>query len=258
MPSSPSKAKETGLLDLALEAHGGSEQWSRAKTVRARLHMVGPTWTALGQEKTFAGVDVAVEVHEQRTVFTGFTGPGMRGVYTPDRVAIEDEGGAVLQERHAPRETYPVRGHDARWDPLHALYFGGYGMWNYLTAPYLLTLSGVRTEELEPWQADGERWRRLRVTFPPHIATHSTEQVFHYDESGLLHRLDYAPYVMGSPPAVHRTEAHRTVSGLVFPTHRYVLPVQDGHPGPEPVIIVDFTDITVDFSHGTQPPRGEQ
>jgi hypothetical protein len=250
-----STAQGTELLDLVLEAHGGHEQWSRATTVHARLHMVGPIWTALGQEKTFAGVDVAVEVREQRTVFTGFTGPGMRGVYTPDRVFIEDEGGAVLRERSAPRESYPIRGADTRWDSLHALYFAGYGMWNYLTTPYLLTLSGVRTEELQPWQVDGERWRRLRVTFPPHIASHSTEQVFHYDESGLLRRLDY---VMGRRPAVHRTEAHRTVSGLVFPTHRYVLPVEDGRPGSEPVIVVDFTDITVDFSHGPQPPRGAQ
>ncbi|GII57309.1 hypothetical protein Pth03_56980 [Planotetraspora thailandica] len=242
------KTEGPGLLDLVLEAHGGIERWSKAKTIRARLNMGGPTWTALGQEKIFAGLDVAVEVNEQRTVFTGFTGPGLRGVYTPDHVAIEDQHGTVLQERHAPREAYPDRDGDARWDPLHALYFGGYGMWNYLTAPYLLTLPGVHTEELEPRQVDGERWRRLGVTFPRHIATHSTEQTFHYDESGLQRRVDYAPYVMGNRPAHHYTEAHRTVSGLVFPTHRYVLPVEDGHPGHAPIIIVDFTDIAVDFA----------
>ncbi|SNT30323.1 hypothetical protein SAMN05216276_103354 [Streptosporangium subroseum] len=242
------KIQESGLLDLVLEAHGGIERWSRARTIRARLDMSGPAWTALGQEKIFANLDVAVDVHEQRTVFTGFTGPGLRGVYTPDRVAIEDRRDTVLQERHAPRESSPVRDGDARWDPLHALYFGGYGMWNYLTTPYLLTLPGVRTEELEPWQAGGEQWRRLRVTFPPRIATHSTEQTFYYDKSGVQRKLDYAPYVMGDRPAEHHTEAHRTVSGLLFPTHRYVLPVQDGRPGPTPIIIVDFSDITVDFA----------
>jgi hypothetical protein len=60
-------------------------------------------------EKTSVGVDVEVDAHEQRTVFTGFTGPGLRGVYTPGRVAIQDEDGAVLQERRAPRETFPAR-----------------------------------------------------------------------------------------------------------------------------------------------------
>jgi len=58
--------------------------------------------------------------------------------------------------------------------------------------------------------------------------------------------LDYAPYVLGSRPAAHLTEAHRAVSGLVFPTHRYVLPVHDSHLGPAPIITVDFSDLTVD------------
>jgi hypothetical protein len=49
----------TGLLDLVLDAHGGFERWSKARTIRARLNMAGPTWTGLGQEKIFTDVDVA-------------------------------------------------------------------------------------------------------------------------------------------------------------------------------------------------------
>lgn len=240
--------QRAGLLDLVLRAHGGIERWRRARTIRARLSMGGPTWTALGQERTFADLELAVDVHEQRTVFTGFTGPGLRGVYTPGRVAIEDLDGTVLRERHAPREAFPPRDRDTRWDSLHSLYFAGYGMWNYLTTPYLLTLPGFRTEELEPWQSGDERWRRLRVTFPANIATHSAEQIFHFDESGLQRRVDYAPYVMGNRAAAHHTEAHRTVSGLVFPTHRYVLPVLESGLGPAPTIVVDLVDITVDVA----------
>lgn len=162
---------------------------------------------------------------------------------------MKDQDGTVLQVRDNPRESYPPPKNDTRWDDLHALYFGGYAIWNYLTSPYLLTLPGVQTEELTPYQADGERWRRLRVIFPPPIATYSTEQVFYFDESGLQRRVDYAPYVMGNRPAAHYTEAHRTVSGLVFPTHRSVLPVLDGRrPGPTPIIVVDFSAITVDFA----------
>lgn len=245
-----------GLVDVVLKAHGGRERWSLARTVRARLRMVGPLWTALGQEKTFDGIDVAVDVQRQRTVFTGFTGPGRHGVYTPDRVTVQDADGTVLEERRSPRESFPARAPGVHWDSLHALYFAGYGMWNYLTQPYLLTLSGIRTAELEPWHADGSEWRRLRVTFPPHIATHSTEQTFHYDAHGRQRRVDYAPAVLGGLPAAHHTEAHRTVSGLVFPTHRYVLPVRDGRPGPEPIIVLDLSDITVDFTEQPQPSPG--
>ncbi|MEV2211290.1 hypothetical protein AB0H86_07400 [Streptomyces sp. NPDC050997] len=32
------------------------------------------------------------------------------------------------------------------------LYFAGYAMWNYLTAPYLLTRPGVVVRELVPQQ----------------------------------------------------------------------------------------------------------
>jgi hypothetical protein len=34
-----------------LDAHGGIERWSKAKTIRARLTMAGPPWTMIGQEK---------------------------------------------------------------------------------------------------------------------------------------------------------------------------------------------------------------
>jgi hypothetical protein len=247
------------LLDLALEAHGGVERWSRVRTIRAGLRMVGPLWTALGQPTIFANADVTVDTREQRTVFEGFTGPGRRGVYTPGRVAIEDQRGTVIEERLGPRESYPARTPEVRWDPLHALYFGGYAMWNYLTAPYLLTLPGVRTGELAPWRADDGQWRRLRAEFPPKVATHSTDQTFYFDESGLQRRVDYAPYVLGGRPAAHRTEEHHTVSGLVFSAHRYVLPVQGGQPGPTPIIVVDFADISVDFSdrpHALPERRG--
>jgi hypothetical protein len=124
------------------------------------------------------------------------------------------------------------------------LYFAGYGLWNYLTMPYLLTLHGVQTEELQPL----EELRRLRVSFPPWIAVHRTEQVFHFDESGLLRRLEYAPEVLGGRPAVHYTEQHRMASGLLFPTYRHVHPIQNGSPGQNPIITIDLSDIVVDFA----------
>lgn len=248
--------QRTGLLDLVLDAHGGRQVWRRARTIRAHLHMVGPTWTGLGQEKTFAGIAVAVDVQRQRTEFTDFTGRGLRGVYTPKRVTIEDADGAVLQGRRLPRESFPPRGRETKWDALHALYFAGYGMWNYLTNPYLLTLPGVATEELEPWQAGGHHWRRLHVTFPSYLATHSTQQTFYYDERGLQRRVDYAPYVLGSPPAAHHTESHQRASGLVFPTHRYVLPVVEGKPVAQPSIVLDLHDLAVEFAGEAQTFEG--
>ncbi|MCX5095222.1 hypothetical protein OOK36_41540 [Streptomyces sp. NBC_00365] len=90
--------------------------------------------------------------------------------------------------------------------------------------------------------------RRLHATFPEDIATHNTEQVFYYDADGLLRRHDYAPDVLGRPSAAHFAEQHITASGLVFPTHRYIVPTQeDGRALKEPVLIsIDLTEISVD------------
>ncbi|MET9002842.1 hypothetical protein [Amycolatopsis sp. NPDC004169] len=68
-----------------------------------------------------------------------------------------------------------------------------------------------------------------------------------------MRRLDYAPDVLGSRPAAHFTEAHRTVAGLVFPTRRYVLRrFDEGRLGTEPTILVGLSDLAVEF--GDNPP----
>ena len=118
---------------------------------------------------------------------------------------------------------------------------------NYLTAPFLLTMPGVQVEELEPWEEAGERRRLLRAVFPDDIATHSREQVFHFDSTGLLRRHDYAAEVLGAAPAAHYGDAHKEVPGLVFPTRRRVVPVRkDGLSVPTPVLVaIDLIQITV-------------
>ncbi|MGW7545047.1 hypothetical protein ACWGKQ_28670 [Streptomyces sp. NPDC054770] len=235
------------LLDLVLDAHGGLQRWQDARTIHAEGSIGGLLWSLRGQEGILARTDATIDVQQQRLVFDGFTGPALRGLFTPDRVAVERQDGEVVAERRAPRDAFAGHGPDTPWDRLHALYFAGYALWNYLTAPYLLTRPGVVVEELEPWREAGEQRRRLRVKFPQSLATHSTQQVFHYDTAGLLRRHDYAPDVLGGTPAAHFSDRHVQASGLVFPTHRFVVPVEkDGHVASGPVLIaIDLTQISV-------------
>ena len=114
-------------------------------------------------------------------------------------------------------------------------------MWNYLTAPFVFVAPGVRAHEIEPWQEDGETWRRLAVTFPETIANHNAEQVFYYDDQLRLRRMDYSPDVTGSPPVAHYTHESKTFDGFVFPTRRRVL-LHDADGGADQ----SFAPITVD------------
>jgi hypothetical protein len=70
-----------------------------------------------------------------------------------------------------------------------------------LDTSFVLAMDGVATEELEPWQENGDPWRRLKVTFPESIATHNTVQTFYFGSDGLLRRHAYDADVLGGSPA---------------------------------------------------------
>jgi tetratricopeptide (TPR) repeat protein len=77
------------------------------------------------------------------------------------------------------------------WDDLDLLYFGGYALWGYTSAPFIFTRPGFELEEVEPWTEDGERWPGLRVRFPEDVPAHSREQTYYFDDRWLIRRNDY-------------------------------------------------------------------
>ena len=141
----------------------------------------------------------------------------------------------------APHQALDLPASDqlaSQWDHLHAIYFGGYALWTYATLPFTLTTPGFCTQEIEPWTEQGQTWRRLAVTFPDSIATHSTEQVLYIDDAGLVRRHDYTATVTGGGPAAHYLTGHQDFDGIVFPTLRQVfLRQEDNTPAPEPLLI---------------------
>jgi hypothetical protein len=99
-------------------------------------------------------------------------------------------------------------------------------MWNYLTTPYLLTREGVEVWEGERWSENGESWRRLEVTFPTDLDTHSSRQTFYFGPGGVLRRHDYVAQVVGGwVHGAHYCAEHTRSGGLTFPTRRWVRPV---------------------------------
>ena len=210
-----------------LEAHGGLERWRAATTIEAHVRSGGVLPRTRVPGNRFADYRLTVEVAEPHTVIDPFPGDGRRGVFDRGAVRIESDG-EVIASRSDPRPAFfGLSGlrRNLRWDALDSTYFAGYAMWNYVTTPYLLTREGVEVSEGEPWAADGEVWRRLEVTFPDGLDTHSRRQTFYVDDRGLIRRHDYtAEPVGGWANAALLCSEHREFDGLTFPTRRRVVP----------------------------------
>jgi hypothetical protein len=89
--------------------------------------------------------------------------------------------------------------------------------WTYLTQPFLYSYPGFETVEIEPWEEDGETWRRLKVIFPGDIATHTREQTSYFGSDGLLRRHDYAVDVLGGATGAQYVEDYHEHGGILMP-----------------------------------------
>ena len=203
--------------------------------------------TRMGWEGALERVVVSVDPRVQRALIGPFTAPDRRALFTGDRVAIETSGGRPIDVRFNPRAALSEHDCHTSWDAVDLAYFTGCAMWTSLTVPFLLNEPGFVTEELEPWQEDGETWRRLRAAFPDRIACQNREQVFYFGPEGLLRRHDYTMGVVGNLPTADYTDDHQLFGGIRFPTlRRAVGRLPDGLTEPEPAFFaVDIADITV-------------
>jgi hypothetical protein len=241
----------SGLLDEVLAAHGGVERWREVKAISSR-GKVGGLLSSRFPGNRMADVNVRVQMAEQHTVFRGFPQASQQAVFDQGDVRIETRDGEVVTARRNPRSAFAgLSGlrRNFRWDALDAAYFAGYAWWNYLSSPVLLTRDGVAVTEGGTWQEAGEQWRRLEVSFPPDIHTHSLRQTFYVDGAGLIRRHDYIAYPVGRwARAAHYCDNHQRVGGLVFPTRRRVRPLEPGgRTLPWPILVaLDIDEIEVE------------
>jgi hypothetical protein len=220
-----------------LRAHGGIDNWDRFRAVSARLDIGGAIWHLKGQPDLFRDIDVTANLQQQHLTVTSREG-SWRGTFTPDVVGIEATDGGAVEERRDPRAGYGGHTQQTPWDRLHALYFTSYALWTYLTVPFLFTSPGFRTREISEWREAGEVWRRLRVTFPEGMTSHSREQTFYFGEDGLLRRHDYAVDIMGGAPGANYASDYRNVRGIMVPMSRRVFAHDDaGRKLDEPLLL---------------------
>jgi len=91
---------------------------------------------------------------------------------------IETADETLTETRDNPEESFEGQQREAPWNDIHVVYFAGEALWTYLNTPFLYTYEGFTTEETPSIQVEGETWRRLKVTFPDTVKSHTRENGF--------------------------------------------------------------------------------
>jgi len=214
------------IVEQAIAAHGGLELWESAREVSLQISSGGLAFASKLQGHAVRDVEARVSTRGQHVVFAPYPRPGQRGVLEPDgSVRVETDEGELVEARENARGAFRDLRHKLWWDRLDILYFGAYAIWTYVSTPFVFTREEYQVAELDPWVENGEHWRRLAVTFPEHVHTHSRSQVFYVDLNGLIRRHDYTAEPIGRwAKAAHYCFDHRSFDGLVVPARRRVYP----------------------------------
>jgi len=176
-----------------------------------------------------------------------FVGQDKRSIFEPHRVVMQRGDGALIDSRDDPERSFDGHEFDTPWDDIHVAYFSGEALWAYLNTPFLYTWPGFVTEEITPIQGGGETWRRLKVTFPAHIKSHTREQISCFGPDGLLRRHDYTVDILGGAPGLNYATDYRDVDGIIIPTTRRIYAWEgDYQLVPEPLLVaIDMGEITI-------------
>ncbi len=243
----PARTRDTpDLLDLAIEAHGGLARWNRVSSLKIDASITGGIWYAKGQPDVLKDIVMVVDTRQQR-VTTSFVGQDRTTVFEPGRVVVEAPTGTIVEASDDPERSFQGHSADSPWNGIQVAYFSGEALWTYLNTPFLFAQSGFATEEIGSIDVEGETWRRLKVTFPEEVKSHTREQIFCFGPDGLLRRHDYTVDILGGATGLNYASNYLEVDGLMFPTRRRVFAYRgDYELVPEPLLVaVDISRITL-------------
>jgi hypothetical protein len=234
------------LLAWAIAAHGGLDRWNQVTSVQFAASITGAIWYLKAKPDVLKDVVVRVETKAER-VDMSFVGQDKRSMFQPDRVVIERNDGRPIAVRDDPEASFDDHKRDTPWDDVHVAYFSGEALWTYLNAPFLFARADFGTEEIAPIDVDGEPWRRLKVTFPEVVKSHTREQIFCFGPDGLLRRHDYTVDILAGGTGLNYASGYEDVDGIIVPTRRRVYAYEGDYvPVPEPVLVsIDLSDISL-------------
>jgi hypothetical protein len=234
------------LLESAVAAHGGLDRWNKVTAITVDASITGALWHVKG--KVDALKDVRFEADTKRQLLTmDYVGQDKRSVFEPSRVVIQRRDGAVIDARDELERSFDGHQLETPWDDMHLAYFSSEALWTYLNMPFLYTWPGFTTGEIAPIEVDGETWRRLKVTLPGHIKSHTREQISCFGPDGLLRRHDFSIDIIGGATGLLYATDYRDVDGIIIPTTRRGYAWQgDYQLIPEPLLVaINMREITI-------------
>jgi hypothetical protein len=239
-------AVKNELLDVAVKAHGGLERWSKVAAIQVTASITGAIWFVKGKGDFLKNVVLTAETRKQRLT-VGFPGQDKRAIFEPNRIVIERVDGTLIESRDDPEKSFERQQRETPWDDIQVSYFVGEALWTYLNTPFLYTHDGFITEEISSIQVERETWRRLKVTFPDNVKSHSKEQISCFGPDGLLRRHDYTVDILGGATGLNYASDYRDVDGIKVPTKRRVYGYEgDYQLMKEPLLVaIDMGEITL-------------
>jgi hypothetical protein len=234
------------LLLLAVTAHGGLERWNNAKSIKVAASITGAIWYVKGKGDFLKNVVLTADTRNERLT-VDFPGQNKRAIFTPTRIVIETANGTLIEARDNPEKSFEGQQRETPWDDIQVIYFVGEALWTYLNTPFLYTRDGFTTEEIPEIQVDGETWRRLKVTFPDTVKSHTKVQISCFGPDGLLRRHDYTVDILGGATGLNYASDYRNVDGIIVPTKRRVYAYEgDYQLVKEPLLVaIDMGEITL-------------
>ena len=234
------------LLALAVKAHGGLDRWNKVKAIKVAASLTGAIWWVKGKGDYLKDVVVTAETQEERLILD-FPGQNKRSIFKPNRIVNETSNGTLIEARDDPEKSFAGHQRETPWDDIHVVYFAGEALWTYLNTPFLYTHEGFITEEIPSIKVDGETWRRLKVTFPDNVKSHTRQQISCFGPDGLLRRHDYTVDVLGGATGLNYASDYHDVDGIIVPTKRRVYAYEgDYQLVKEPLLVaIDMGEITL-------------
>ena len=234
------------LLESAIAAHGGIDRWSQVTAITVNASVTGALFHVKGKPDALKDVRFEADTKRQRLTMD-YVGQDKQSVFEPSRVVIQRRDGELIDARDEPEGSFGGHQLETPWDDIHLAYFTGEALWTYLNVPFLYSWPGFTTEEITPIEVDGETWRRLTVTFPEHVKSHTREQISCFGPDGLLRRHDFTIDILGGATGMLYATDNRNVDGIIIPTTRRGYAWQGDYQRiPEPLIVaIDMGEITM-------------